>query len=515
MNKVGNLAINFMIATLLSKILGFGREISLTYIYGADVVADAYIIAMNIPLILFEIIGSALCTAFIPLYCSVEKNNGKESALKFSNNICNIFMILSIVLAILGVIFSEQLVKLFAMDFTGEKLKIASDFTKVMVFGVIFIGFSNILTCWLQIKEEFVMPALISIPYNIIIIISIFVSSKMGLKILAFGSILAMISQFIFLLPSSFKNQFRYKPYINIKDENIKKMILMIIPVFIGVGASQINVAVDKNLASTMGDGIITILNSASKLNDFIKGIFVMSVTSIIYPILSKLSSNGDMERFKEIIKNSINIVVILILPITIGTIVLAEPIVRIVFERGQFNSSATKLTSVALIFYSAGLLSYGIRMVFDKVFYAIGDTKTPMINGIIVVTMNIFLDLILMNIMGYSGLPLATSISGVIGVILLFKSLNKNMGYFYQDKIIKTMLKCMTSSVIMGIATHFTYSYLHKYLGIGVFQDIISLGISVIVGILVYAILSFVLKIEEVYSVLDTLNLKFNLKGN
>ena len=359
------------------------------------------------------------------------------------------------------------------------------------------------------------MPALISIPYNIIIIISIFVSSKMGLKILAFGSILAMISQFIFLLPSSFKNQFRYKPYINIKDENIKKMILMIIPVFIGVGASQINVAVDKNLASTMGDGIITILNSASKLNDFIKGIFVMSVTSIIYPILSKLSSNGDMERFKEIIKNSINIVVILILPITIGTIVLAEPIVRIVFERGQFNSSATKLTSVALIFYSAGLLSYGIRMVFDKVFYAIGDTKTPMINGIIVVTMNIFLDLILMNIMGYSGLPLATSISGVIGVILLFKSLNKNMGYFYQDKIIKTMLKCMTSSVIMGIATHFTYSYLHKYLGIGVFQDIISLGISVIVGILVYAILSFVLKIEEVYSVLDTLNLKFNLKGN
>lgn len=509
MSRVGNIAINFVIATLIAKILGFVREISLTTVYGAGAVTDAYIISSNIPLILFSVIGSALCTIFIPLYCNIEQKSGKDKALKFSNNICNILIILSILLSIVGVVFSNQLIKLFAMDFSGEKLKLSNDFIKVMVPGVIFISISNIMICWLQIKEKFIIPALITIPYNIIIIISIFISSKTSTQILGIGFLVATISQVIFILPFSYKNQYKYIPYIDLKDENIKKMIKMIIPVFIGVCAYQINIIVDKSLASTMGNGIITVLNSANRLNDFIKGIFIVSVTSIVYPILSKLFSEGDMDKFKITITRSINIVVVVIVPITVGVIVLSDPIVRIVFERGNFDQQATSLTSLALIFYSLGLLADGLMMIFDKIFYALGDTKTPMKSGVLSVAVNIILNLILIKVMGYSGLALATSIAALVGTLFLFNRLNKTMDLSINREILQNLYKCICASAIMGVAVYSTYSILGKSLGIEDFQGLVSLVISVAVGVIVYGTATIIFKVEEVDFILSAVKLK------
>ena len=178
MSKVAKTTLGLMIITMLSKFMGFIRETVLVAIHGASAIADAYITAMNMPFVIFATIGAALGTTFIPLFFEIENNDGRENALNFSNNIFNIVIILSFLLALLGYVFAEPLTKLFAMKFEGETLKLATGFTRTIIWGMIFIGLSNIMTAWLQIKGKFFIAGIVGIPYNILIIIGIILSSN-------------------------------------------------------------------------------------------------------------------------------------------------------------------------------------------------------------------------------------------------------------------------------------------------------------------------------------------------
>ena len=385
------------------------------------------------------------------------------------------------------------------MDFSGEKLKIAVDFTRIMIFGVIFITLSNMMTAWLQISGKFTIPGMVGFPFNICIIIGIVISSKGNINIMAIGTLIAMVTQFLFQLPFAIKNGYKYKTYINLKDEYIKKMIGLITPVFIGIGVNQINAVVDRTLASTLGDGAITVLNSANRLNQFVLGLFISTIAAVIYPTLSKLSNGDNNEKFAKSVAKSINIVVLLIIPISVGAIVLAEPIVRIVFERGAFNSNATDMTAIALACYSIGMIGFGLRDILNRVFYSLRDTKTPMINGSLSMGTNIILNIILIKFLGHAGLPLATSISALICIVLLLNSLKKKIGYFGQDKIIKTTLKSLISAIVMGVVTYFTYNTLVNILETGFIQEAIALFASIGIGALLYGALVILLKVEEV----------------
>lgn len=499
MSKVAKATIGLMIVTMLSKVLGFGRELALTYVYGASAPADAYITAVSIPTILFASVGAALATTFIPLFYEVDKIEGREKSLEFANNVFNMVIILSIILSILGFVFAETLVKMFAINFTGEKLELAVEFTKIMIFGVVFIGLNKIMTAWLQISGKFTIPGMIAFPYNILIIGGILISSKGNINIIAISTLIAMASQFLFQLPFAVKSGYKYKVYINIKDKYIKKMLGLIVPVFIGAGVDQINTIVDKSLASTLGDGFITILNSANRLNGFVLGLFIVTIASVIYPTLSKLSNEDNKEKFAKSVSQSANTVVLLIIPISVGAIVLAEPVVRIVFQRGAFDSEATSMTAIALACYSIGMIGFGLREILNKVFYSLQDTKTPMINGALAMCMNIVLNLIFIKFLGHAGLALATSLSALICIVLLFSSLKKKIGYYGQDKIKSTFFKSLVASLGMGVVTYFVYKLFSGMLGLGFIQEAISLCVSVGIGVIVYSILVTLFKVEEI----------------
>lgn len=509
MSKVAKATLGLMIVTVLSKVLGFGRELALTYVYGANATADAYITALSIPTVLFATIATALGTAFIPLFLEIDKSKGREKSLLFANNIFNIVVIISIIMAIFGFIFAKPLVKLFAMNFEGEKLALAVKFTRIMIFGIVFIGVSNIMTSWLQIKGNFTIPGMIGFPYNILIIIGIILSSKGNVYIMAVGTLIGMISQFLFQLPFAIKNGYKYKPYINIKDEYIKKMLILVMPVFLGVAVNQVNIMVDRSLASTLGDGAITVLNSANRLNGFVLGLFIATIAAVIYPTLSKLSSDNNKEKFAKSVSQSINIVVLLIIPISVGAIVLAEPVVKIVFERGAFDSDATNMTAIALACYCVGMIGISLREILNKVFYSLQDTKIPMLNGVLAMGMNIILNIILIRFLGHAGLALATSISALMCIVLLFRSLKKKIGYFGEDKILKTMIKSLIAAIVMGFVTVGTYNLFAKVLGVGFIKEAISLFGSIGIGALVYCVMVIVLKVEEVNVIINMVKKK------
>ena len=500
MSNLAKSAFWLMVVTMLSKVLGFGREIVLGYFYGTSAYSDVYITAMNIPLVVFAAIGMAIITTFIPLYHEALEDGGEKRALNFSNNIVSIVAILSLILAICGYIFAEPLVKLFAMNFTGEKLSLTVEFVRIMMVGIVFIGLSNIMTAYLQIQGDFTIPGMIGFPNNIVIITSIILSAvTKNINILAIGGLLGMVSQFVFQVPFAIKKGYKFKPVINFKDKYLKKMLWLVLPVFIGVAVNQVNTMVDRSLASGLEDGVITALNNANRLNGFVLGLFIATLGAVIYPTLSKLSSENNKEKFAESVASSVNCINLLVLPASVGAIVLATPVVRILFERGAFDERSTALTATALVFYSVGMIGFGLRDILSKVFYSLKDTKTPMINGVIAVVLNIILNITLVKVMGHGGLALATSLSSIICILLLFASLKKKIGYYGQDKIKDTFFKALIASLAMGVVTYFVYKFFARILGLGFIQEAISLGVSIGAGVIVYAILVKVFKVEEI----------------
>lgn len=506
MSKVAKATLGLMIVTLLSKVLGFGRELILSSIYGATSYSDAYIVAMNIPIVLFESVGVALATTFIPLYYESEKiGNGEE--VKFTNNVINIILIISFIIGLLGCIFAKQLVNLFAIGFKEDVLYMTIKFTRIMIWSVLFIGITSIMSSILQIKGKFIVPGLIGIPFSLIIMLSIVLSDRINIYILPIGTLIAVLSKCLFQIPFVYKYGYRYKPIIKINDKYIKKMIWLVGPVFIGVAVNQINTVVDRTLASTLVEGSISALNYANRLNTFVIGLFILSIGSVVYPLLSRLSVDNNNEKYISTIVKSINSVILLVIPVSVGAIVLSKPIVSLLFQRGAFDSKATNMTSIALTFYSIGMVAFGLRDILGKIFYSIQDTKTPMINGAITMFLNIILNLVLVKFMGHGGLALATSLSSIICIILLFRSLKNKIGYFGQDKIIKTTIKSLISAIIMGIGTNYMYIELNGLLGMGFISKAISLFGSIGIGCIIYCILIVILKVNEIEIILKSCN--------
>lgn len=515
MSKVAKAAVGLMAATLIAKILGFGRELALSYAYGASGTSDAFLVAMNIPAVIFSAIGTSLGTAFIPLFCDLEVKQGKKASLRFSNNVLNIVVLLCLITSLVGVVFTEPIVKLFAVGFKGETLTQAIYFTRVLILGMAFLGMSYIMMAFLQVKENFIIPGLMSVPYNMLIIISIFLSVTINPNLLPWGTLLGLSLQFIFQYPFARKKGFKYRPYINLKDEYLKKMLWLIGPVLIGVAVTQVNSIVDRTIASTLVEGSISALNYATKLNQFVMGMFIVSISSVIYPMLSKLSTENNKKKFKESIVTAINVVTLIIIPISVGAIILAQPIVKLLFQRGEFDARATQMTSIALVFYSIGMLGFGLRDILGKIFYSLQDTKTPMMNGIIAMILNIVLNLVFVKYtnMGLGGLAFATSISSLVTITLLSVSLRKKIGAFGGKKIITVLIKSIISALLMALVTKFTYNVIDAVLSAGFIQDAIKLAVSVGLGAIVYAISIIVLRVDEVKLIFKMINKKVKHK--
>jgi putative peptidoglycan lipid II flippase len=495
-----------MFLTIITKILSFAREVVLSYFYGASAISDAYLISMTIPGIIFSLVGVAINRTYIPIFSNIIKNQNEKEGNIFTNNIINFFIIFCTAMFLIGFLFAEQIVKLFASGFEGESLFLAVNFTKITLFGIYFTTISHILISYLQIKNKFIVPALISVPFNIIIILSIIFSTK-NLYLLAVGVVIAIFSQLLVLLFTSFKNGFKYNFLFKPKDENFKKLIYLSLPIILGSSITQINVLVDRTIASRIVVGGISALNYATRLNNFVLGIFVLSITTVMYPSISKMAAENKFKEFKISLVEVIGIINLLLVPITIGSMIFATPIVQLLFGRGAFSDKAIYLTSQGLIFFSVGMVGFGIKDVLTRALYSLQDTKTPMIIASIAITINIILNIILSNFLGIGGLALATSISAIISTILLFICLRRKIGPFGIKRLVISFVKMLIASLIMGIASKMLYNFLLLH-----FNGNVSLFLAILFGAFLYFLIILFTKVDEFHIVIQ--GIKTNLKN-
>ena len=477
-----------MMITLLSKITGFFREIVLGSTYGATYVTDAYLVSQTIPQMLFASVTAAIATTYIPLYSRIMVEKGREEAVKFTNKIITAVLFGSMVVTFLGVIFARPIVSFIAMGFKGEALKLAVGFTRLAFPMVIFIGLSNIFQGFLQSNSEFAVPALIGIPYNFIIIAALFLHDMVGPYGLVAATLAGSALQLLLLLIYAFQKGYRYRTVIDLKDGDVIKVASLSVPVMMGAAVQQLNTLIDRMLASGLPEGSIAALNFANKLNGFVYGLFSMSISVVIYPLLSRLTAEDNMVEFKEKLVKALNVITLIILPVTAGAVVLSHPIVSVLFERGEFTGRATSMTASALIFYSLGMVFYGYRDVLNRTFYSLQDTKTPMINGMMTVGFNIVMNLVLVRYMQHSGLALATSLSAAVTTILLILNLKKKISGLGGKKILGVFIKSAASSIIMGFAVLWLYGISSAYIAAtGKLVSIVILGLIIGLGAIFY----------------------------
>lgn len=517
MKKLRNLAksaLIIMILTLFTKFLGFLREALIASTFGASMETDTFFIAITATSLVTVFITKAISTTFIPVISEIESNEGMEGKIEHTNNIINVIFIISIILVIGGYGATTFIIRLVARGFTGEQFTLAVKLTRIGLPMILFGGIIGVFTGYLESEEKFIFSSLTRVPINLFyIFFLLFLSNELGIEGLMVFAVIGMASQFLILILGAKCSGYKYMFIFDLKNKYIKKIISLSFPIFIGVAIDDINVIIDRTLASNLVSGSISALNYADKLKELILGVFVAAITTVIFPLLSRKANNDNINEFKKIMDYGINIILIIIVPATVGLIVLSTPIVEIAFQRGQFNPRATIMTSQALMFYSIGLISMAIKSLLNMVYYSLQDTRTPMINAGISVAFNIVLNLILIKYMDHSGLALATSISTTITMLLLLFGLEKKIGPIGIKEYINTFLKIGLASGIMGLVSYLTYHGIFEKIGSWKSGNLISLLIAVGIGALLYGVLSYILGIIEIRSLVK--EIKVRLKKN
>jgi len=498
--KAAKSAIIIIVFTLGSKLLGFFREMLIAAKFGSGMETDTYFVAMSATALIINLMSNAINTTYIPVLSAIEAKEGREGRIKHTSNMINIVFLFSIILVLLGWFASPLLVKLLAKGFYGEQLSLAIKLTRIGLPNIIFSGIIGVLTGFLHSEQRHFSSAAIGFSSNFVFILFlVFLSTIFGIKGLMVASVIAVLSQLLTCLPEAKKSGYRHEFIFDIKDKYIKKVFYLSLPVFIGVAVDDLNAIVDRTLASSLAHGSISALNYAYILNQLIIGVFINAIITVIFPILSEKANYDNISGIKKTMGYVVNLILLITIPATVGLIVLANPIVETVFQRGEFDYTATIMTTQALIFYSVGLVAMALRLLITRVYYSLQDTKTPMINGIIYVGSNIIFNLTLIQFMAHAGLALATSIAAIIDVSLMFYDLRKKIGPLGTISYVKCGLKSGLASAIMGLIVFIMYNGMHRLLGAVKLSNLISLLSSVGIGVIVYGILCYTFGVEEI----------------
>ena len=484
-----------MIVSLISRALGFVRDMLIAKNFGAGMYTDAYNVAVSVPEIIFTLVGLAISTAFLPMLSKVKAKKGKREMYDFANNVINILFIISLIFFIVANIFSKEIVYIFG--FSEETSLLAIKLLKITLLNLLFLSINACFTSLLQVNEDFVVPSILGLFFNLPMIIYLLLFRNYDIVGLTIANVIGNFFRVAVQVPSLLTHGYRYKFLIKFKDERLKEIIILIIPVIVGAGANSLNMVVDKYIASYLEVGSVSALDYAQKLILFINTIITTSVTSVVYPLMANMLHSDDKGGFINILKKSILYLAIVLIPITIGVIIFDKDIVKVVYARGKFTEHAVDITTLALLGYGFGIFFTGIRDILNSTLFSMGKTKITTINGIIGVIVNIILSIILSKYLGIIGIALAASIAMIVTSMLLFISIIKlEKGFIIKD-IIKKIGLISINSIIMGGIIVILVIYLRSKL-----NSIVLLLLGTIIGSIIYFILCYLFKIEEVIEI-------------
>lgn len=439
--------IAFTIISILAKVIAFGRELVLSYFYGAGETSDVFLLSMTLPVTIFGFIAAGVASGYIPTFQRARTEGGEATALKFTNSVINVLAVICLAIIAIYYIFPKQLLGLFASGFDDNTLELSRQFTNYSILATVLVAIVTVLSGYLQINDRIRITALVSVPLNLGVIITIVASAFIkNIIILPVGFLISSILQVAFLWFISIKNGFKYSLILDRSDKYLKAFLSSLTMLILSSSLLQVNVLIDRTLATQVVVGGLSIFEYGNRISDFVMGLTIIPVSTAVFPMMTKVKDNP--VHLGRILTDGIRLSSLIIIPASVVTVVFADVIVRILYFRGAFGTEDVIMTSEVVRFYGVGLLAFSFREMFMKCFYAAGDVKSPLINSSICIGCNIVLNFILLKVMGLGGLALATSISAVLSVALLYRSIRKHLEDIHIGKIV---IQCCIIFTIAG----------------------------------------------------------------
>jgi len=496
-------------ATLTSRLLGLVRDQILAYLFGASNAMDAFNVAYRVPNLMRDLFAEgAMSAAFVPTFTRRLTLQGKAAAWRVGNQLINALLIVTGSLVLLGFVFAEPLVGLLAGSYTEVpgKLELTVVLTRIMLPFLTLVAVAAAIMGMLNSLNRFFTPALSPAMFNVGIIASavllIPLMPRLGMHpiaAIAIGAVVGGVGQIVLQLPSLYREGYRYRPEFDPRDPGLHEILRLIGPGTIAGAAVQINVLVNIVLATGEGTGAVSWLSYAFRVMYLPIGLFGVSIATATLPAVSRHAAQDAVDKIQATISSALRMMLVLNVPALVGLMVLAGPIVGLIFERGSFLPSDTASTASALWFYAPGLVGYSAVRISVPCFYAMRNSLTPMLVSVMSVVLNIVLNLILVRTMGFRGLALGTSIAALANALVLLVLLHRRLGGLEIGRILETGAKTAVAAALMGVAVWASHAWLLEALpGTGLERRLIQVFGSIASGLVVLALSAKMLRIAE-----------------
>ncbi|MBD3425711.1 MAG: murein biosynthesis integral membrane protein MurJ [Candidatus Omnitrophica bacterium] len=446
-----------------SRILGFLRDILFARWFGTNIYAQAFVVAYRIPNMLRDMVGEgATNAAIVPVLSNYRHTRSEEEYWTAARVIFNLMLTALSVVTVLGVVFAPLLVRIIAPGFLEdpEKFRIAVFLTRVIFPYIFFLGLLAYSKGVLNSLNYFLTPAFAPVVLNISIILSLlFLSPLIGIKGVVIGIIVGGLFQVLMQLPPLYRRGFRLDKSFQLSHPVGSQIGRLLLPRAMGTAVYQVSILIDTVLASLawiVGAGGVAALYYSNRLVQLPLAVFGISLATAALPRMSREVAMNDIEKLRGTVSFSLRTVFTIMVPAAVGLMVLAKPIVRILFERGEFTPYSTSITVNALFFYTFGLLAYAGIKILVGTYYSLGDTRTPVKTALAALLVNIVFNLILMWPLKIGGLALATSIAATTNLVILYVILMRRIGDIGTGAIISSLMRIFSATVVMGLFTFF-----------------------------------------------------------
>lgn len=499
-----------MIMTLISRVIGFIRDMFMAHEFGVGFLADAYSLAFTIPNTLFLFIPGALNAIFIPSLKGLLTENKYNDARALFRKLLTFITVFYFLLALFGIFYSKEIVQILAPTYDEEQVRITTYLMQIMWPSAVFISLIGLFQATLNAHQHFLVPMVSTIVNSLVIIAAypIFVPHY-GIYGVAIGTTLGFAFAAFTMLPSIIHNQYSLKPDFYWRTTEMKKIGERFLPIMFGSLITQSTVFIERFLASDLGDGKISSLKYAFTIYQLPMAIFVTAFTLPIFPYLVEYYKKKQLTELKNSITEGMQFLFILMTPTIFAIIVLAPEMISFVYqwgEEGAFDESGVALTSPALIFYSLGLFFLAGRDLLTRVFYAMENTITPVITAVISIAVFVISSILLIPFLDHGGIALGTSISSLANMLILWFLLRGKFNGVVNKSFWHTLWKTLLASGVMVIfllICKATFSF--EQLWVHKLYMLILIGL----GALVFGMTMLLLKEQKVVDILQRLKVK------
>lgn len=497
-----------MAITLLGKVLGLYRDHLMAVHYGTTgMEAKAFYIASRIPRVFFDVVfASAIAACFIPVFSEYLTKKGKKEAFRFGGNFLSVMALLTAVLTVLGMVFAQPLVTLFADGYDAQTSALAASLTRTMFPTVLFTGVAFSFVGILQSMDRFNVPALISTVSNLVIIgYFFFLDDRFGVYGLAGAYLVGWLLQALIQVPSLRQLDFHYHPNFSFRSEGMRKAFSLMGPVMVSTWVQPINLTINTKFGSHLYDGAgVSAMEYSTNLYLVVAGVFILSITNVIFPKLSRLTAQHQEDAFRDTIRQTVHGSLFFVLPMAAGMMTLARPMVSFLYGGGAFDEFSVNITSQALVWVSLGMVGYGLQNILSRAYFAQQNGRTPLIAGGISILANIVGCMLLTEPLGVAGLAISSAISSTLYALLLIIPLQRQGGGVLDGSFARDGAKMLVSTVGMAAVVLAVRFGLEGLLPQGKIGELVLLGVCALLGVAVYFLLTKLTGLDEAKMVWD-----------